>query len=251
MAAYATYTLNPCYHRVSSSAYTFLIVTHLMEQSCYKCGRVIEEGRPFCPHCSAPQIRVVISEPIAAAPLAEVAAVPQLPAALPASQTVPVLAVPMHWSHAVRPCALAAFVGSLLMTLGLHPLVAMLVVGFLAVVFYRQGRPGVSLTTGAGAKLGALSGLLWFAMSSILEAGVVLVLHKGAEIRQSLLTSIDQFASRTSDPQALAVFDRFKTPDGIEFLMVAGLIVGFLASVALGALGGALGGSVLGRRHQN
>jgi hypothetical protein len=223
-----------------------------MEQSCYKCGRLIEEGRPFCPHCSAPQIRVLISEPIpAAGPLAEVAAVPQVSAALPASETVPVLAVPMHWSHAVRPCALAALVGSLLMTLGLHPLVAMLVVGFLGVVFYRHGRPGVSLAPAAGAKLGALSGLLWFAMSSILEAGVVLVLHKGGEIRQGLIAMIDQAASRTSDPQALAVFDRFKAPDGIEFLMVAGLIVGFLASVALGALGGALGGSVLGRRPQN
>lgn len=223
-----------------------------MEQSCYKCGRLIEEGRPFCPHCAAPQIRVVTSEPIpAAGPLAEVAAVAHVPSALPASQTVPVLAVPMHWSHAVRPCALAALVGSLLMFLGLHPLVAMLVVGFLGVVFYRQGRPGVSLTAGAGARLGALSGLLWFAMSSILQAGAILVSHKGAEVRQGLIAIIDQAAARTSDPQALAVFDRFKTPDGIEFLMVAGLIVGFLASVALGAVGGALGGSVLGRRNPN
>jgi hypothetical protein len=214
-----------------------------MEQSCYKCGHMIDEGRPFCPHCSAPQIRV--------APLAEVASVPQVAAALPASETVPVLAVPMHWSHAVRPCALAALVGLLLMTLGLHPLVAMLVVGFLGVVFYRQGKPGVSLTAGAGARLGALSGLLWFAMSCILEAGVVLVWHKGPEIRQGLLAVIDQAASRTSDPQALAVFDRFKTPEGIEFLMVAGLIVGFLASVALGALGGVLAAKVLGRRNRN
>jgi hypothetical protein len=223
-----------------------------MEQSCYKCGHMIEEGRPFCPHCSAPQIRVVISEPIPAAPpLTEAASVSQVSTALPASETVPVLAIPMHWSHAVKPCALAALVGSLLMILGLHPLVAMLVVGFLAVVFYRQGGPGVSLTAGAGARLGALSGLLCFAMSSILEAGVVLVWHKGPEIRQGLIAVIDQAASRTSDPQALAVFDRFKTPEGIELLMVAGLIVGFLASVALCALGGVLGGSVLGRRNRN
>jgi len=221
-----------------------------MEQSCYKCGRLIEEGRPFCPHCAAPQIRVLTSEPVpAAGPLADAAAVAHLPSALPASDTVPVLAVPMHWSHAVRPCALAALVGSLLMILGLHPLVAMLVVGFLGVVFYRQGRPGVSLTAGAGAKLGALSGLIFFAMSSILEAGRVLVLHAGAELRQGLIAIIDQAAARTSDPQTIAVFERFKTPDGIEFLMVFGLIVGFLFAVAFGAVGGALGGSVLGRRN--
>jgi hypothetical protein len=222
-----------------------------MEQSCYKCGHVIEEGRPFCPHCSAPQIRVVISEPVAAAmPMAEVAAVPQVAASLPARQTVPVLAVPMHWSQAVRPCALAALVASLLMSLGLNPFVAMLAVGFLAIVFYRQGNPGTVLNAAAGARLGALSGLLWFAMSSILEAIVVLVLHKGPEIRQGLLTVIDQAASRTNDPQALAMFARFKTPDGIELLMVAGLIAAFLASIVLGSLGGALGGSVLGSRKK-
>ena len=34
-----------------------------MEQPCYKCGQTVEEGIPFCPHCSAPQIRVVVAEP--------------------------------------------------------------------------------------------------------------------------------------------------------------------------------------------
>ncbi len=182
--------------------------------------------------------------------MGEVAAVPQAPVSLPASQTVPVLAVPMHWSQGVRPCALAALVASLLMSLGLNPFVAMLAVGFLAVVFYRQGHAGAVLNAGAGVRLGALSGLLWFAMSSILEAVVVLVMHKGAEIRQGMLTVIDQAASRTNDPQALAIFSRFKTPDGIELLMVAGLIAAFVASVVLGALGGALGGSVLGGRKK-
>lgn len=224
-----------------------------MEQSCYKCGHVMEEGRPFCPHCSAPQIRVVISDPVAAAmPMAEVAAaaISQAPASLPAGQTVPVLAVPMQWPQAVRPCALAALVASLLMSLGLNPFVAMLTVGFLAIVFYRQGNPGAVLNAAAGARLGALSGLLWFAMSSILEAIVVLVLHKGPEIRQGLLAVIDQAASRTNDPQALAMFARFKTPDGIELLMAAGLMAAFLASIVLGSLGGALGGSVLGSRKK-
>lgn len=221
-----------------------------MEQSCYKCGYVIEEGRPFCPHCSAPQIRVMISEPIAAAPIGEAAAIPQASGALPASQTVPVLAVPMHWSQAIKPCALAALAASLLMSLGLNPLVAMLVVGFLAVIFYRQGHPGALINAVAGARLGALSGLLWFAISSILEAAVVLLLHKGPEIRQGLLTVIDQAAARTTDPQALAMFQHFKTSDGIELLMIVGLICAFFAAIVLGALGGALGGSVLGSRKK-
>lgn len=211
----------------------------------------MEEGRPFCPYCSAPQIRVVISEPVpAAVPVGELSAPPRIPADLPASQTVPVLAVPMHWSHAIRPCALAAFVASLLMSLGLTPFVAMLSVGLLAVVFYRQGHPEALLSAGAGARLGALSGLLWFAISSILQALIVLVLHKGPEIRQYLLTAINQAASRTSDPQTLAMLERFKTPDGVELLMIVGLIAAFFASIVLGALGGALGGAVLGNRKK-
>lgn len=222
-----------------------------MDQSCYKCGQLVAEGRPFCPHCFAPQIRVLVAEPVVApVPLTEAAGATRDADNLPASETVPVLAVPVHWSRALRPCALAALVAALLMSLGLNPFVAMFSVGFLAVVFYRQGQPAAVLRAAAGARLGALSGLLWFAMSSILEALVVLVLHKGPELRQGLTSVIEQAASRTSDPQVLAVFERLKTPDGLEFLMVFGLISGFVASILLATLGGALGGAIFGRRNK-
>lgn len=156
----------------------------------------------------------------------------------------------MHWSQAIRPCALAALVASLLMSLGLHPFVAMLSVGFLAVIFYRQRSPGTSVKALAGARLGALSGLLWFAISSIFETLLVLVLHKGPEIRTELIRRIEQAASQTSDPQALAVFERAKTPGGLELLMIAGLVFAFVASIVLAGLGGALGGAILGRRDK-
>jgi len=221
-----------------------------MEQPCYKCGQLVVEGRPFCPHCFAPQIRVLVAEPVATpAPLTETSTA--APDILPASETVPVLAVPRHWSHALRPCALAAFVASLLMSLGLNPFVAMFSVGFLAVVFYRQGQPTSLIKAATGARLGALSGLLWFAMSSILEALVVLLLHKGPELRKGLTAVIEQAASRTSDPQALAIFDRLKTPEGIEVLMVFGLISGFVASILLAVIGGALGGAIFRRRNRS
>ena len=222
-----------------------------MEHSCYKCDHVMEEGRPFCPHCGAPQIRVLNAEavPAAAAVHSEIAAIPS-DTGLPASQTVPVLAVPMQWSQALKPCTLAAVVTSLLMLVGLHPFVGMLIVGFLAVVFYRLGNPEASIRPGAGARLGALSGLICFALASMVEAVAVLALHKGAEIRQALLTTINQAASRTSDPQALAMFERFKSPQGLEALMIFGILFGLVAGVLLAAITGALGGAVLRPRRR-
>jgi hypothetical protein len=222
-----------------------------MEQSCYKCRQAVEEGTAFCPHCSAPQIRVVIAEPAAPLAYAAAGAESQDSTALPASQIVPVLALPMQWSQALRPCALAALVASLLMSLGLNPFVAMFSVGFLAVVFYRQSQRGIMIKTASGAALGALGGLLWFAMSSIFEALVVIFLHKGPELRNELLAKIQQAASQTSDPQVVAVFERFKSQGGLEFLMLMGLVFAFLASIVLGSLGGALGGAILGRRDRS
>lgn len=220
-----------------------------MEQACYKCRQVLEEGVPFCPHCSAPQIRVVISEP-PPLPAAIAASDSRTAAALPASQTVPVLALPMQWSEAFRPCALAAFVASLLMAMGLNPFVAMLSVGFLAVVFYRQRRREGALKVTVAAGLGALGGLLWFAMSSVLETLVIIFLHKGPELRGEMLAKLEQAGAQANDPQVQAVFERFKTQGGLEFLMLAGLFFALLAAIVLGGLGGALGGAILGRRDK-
>src|SRR6202042_853641 len=179
-----------------------------MEQLCYKCRQIVEEGVPFCPHCSAPQIRVVLAEPVTPVAAAFSSAASQDSTVLPASQTLPVLALPMQWSQALKPCALAALVASLLMSMGLNPFVAMFSVGFLAVVFYRQGRREITIKIGTGAGLGALGGLLWFAMWSILEALIVIFLHKGPDLRNELVIRIQQAASQTSDPQVLAVLER-------------------------------------------
>jgi len=223
-----------------------------MEQPCYKCGQAVDEGVAFCPHCSAPQIRVVVAQPVAVpTQLAEITASPAGSVALSASQTVPVLAVPMEWSRAVRPCGMAALVASLLMAMGLNPFVAMLSVGFLAVLFFRQREAGVPVKALSGAGLGAIAGLLWFAISSALEAMAVIFLHKGPEIRAQLIAKIDQTAAQTSDPQVLAMFDRLKTPAGLELAILSGVLFALLAGIALGGLGGALAAAIFGRREKH
>lgn len=223
-----------------------------MEQSCYKCGQAVEEGVAFCPHCSAPQIRVMIAEPAPVpAPLADADSTSPHSAVLPAAHTLPVLALPMRWSQTLKPCALAAVVASLLMVLGLNPFVAMLSVGFLAVVFYRQRQPEIPISAGVGVRLGALGGLLWFGMSFILQGLVVVVLRKGPELREEMLKRMQQTAAGANDPQVQAMIDYFKTPAGLAVLIVIGLVFAFVAALVLGTLGGALGGSLFGRRNKS
>jgi hypothetical protein len=220
-----------------------------MEQPCYKCGQAVEEGTAFCPHCSAPQIRVVIAEPPAGVSLShDGVTTSEGSAPLPVAQTA--VALPFRGAHILKPCALAAFVASILVTLGLNIFVAMLGVGFLAIVFYRQRLPGLGIKTALGAGIGALGGALWFAMSSIVGTVIVILMHKGPELRTQLIARIEQAASQTSDPQAHAVFDQLKGSGGIELMIVLGLVFAFLASIILGALGGTLGATLLGRRDK-
>jgi len=223
-----------------------------MEQPCYKCAQAVEEGVPFCPHCSAPQIRVVIAEPVLAPAASADTQAEQESASLPASQTVPVLAVPMRWSQAVQPCALAALIASVAMLLKLMaPLLAVLGAGFLAVAFYRRRSPGITIRAAAGAPLGALCGLFCFGMSAILGALQVAVLHKGGEIRQFMLDAIQQTAVRLPDPEYQPGLDFMRSPTGLVFMMVCLLIVVLLAFLVLASLGGALGGAILGRRDKS
>jgi hypothetical protein len=213
---------------------------------------MVEQGVPFCPHCAAPQIRVVIAEP-APPPLAfAAAATAQDSAVLPASQTVPVLALPMQWSQALKSCALAAVIASVAMVLKLMaPLIAVVGAGFFAVAFYRRNSPGIMVRAGAGARLGALCGLFSSAMTAALGALRLVVLHEGEEIRKFLLDMIQQTAARYPDPQHQADLELLRSPTGLVVLMIFLLIAGLVMFLILGALGGALGGAILSRRDRS
>src|SRR5271163_5184776 len=91
-------------------------LSSLMEHPCYKCGQSVEEGVPFCLHCSAPQIRVVMAEPVTV-PAADALSSEQTSSDLPHAEAIPSAVVPTRWSQTIQPCALAALVSTLLMTL--------------------------------------------------------------------------------------------------------------------------------------
>jgi hypothetical protein len=222
-----------------------------MDHPCYKCGHSIEDGKAFCSQCSAPQIRVIVPE-VVAEPVPAGHGLPpgpenELELGYPA---VPASTLPGFWSHEARPCALAAAVAVLLVFLGLNPFVAALGAGSLAVVFSRRGSSGAAIRAGAGARLGALSGLLLFGASTVFEALAVAVLHRGGEIRNEMMDKVQQAATRYPSSKVQPFLDFVKSPGGLTFLIVASLIFGLVAFIALGSLGGYLGATFLRRRNR-
>lgn len=219
-----------------------------MEQPCYKCGQTVEEGVAFCPHCAAPQIRVVVAEP-APQPLA-FASGGQESGALAGSQTLPVLTLPTQWSQVLRACALAALIAFFLALFNVA--VAMLAAGILAVAFYRQHRPGIALRASDGAKLGALAGILCCCILSFVTAFAATVPDVRTKIQGQLIEDAQRAASWfPANPDIQASIDQLRTPRGFATALIEMCIALFLLSIVLGGLGGAVGGAILGRRGKS
>jgi hypothetical protein len=222
-----------------------------MDHPCHKCGHNIEDGKPFCSQCGAPQIRVAMPEVATDITSVNNGVAPVLDREMVANfSTIPIAALPGSGAYPMQPCALAAAVAFGLTLLGLNPFVAALVTGLLAVAFFRRRRPGIVIRSGAGARLGVLSGSVLFGMLAILKTVAVVVLHKGEEIRSQMLDTAQQAAARHPGPEAQQFLDFVKTPGGFAFMMVGSVIVGLIAFVILSSSGGALAAAFLGRRDR-
>jgi hypothetical protein len=218
-----------------------------MDHSCYKCGHPVEDGKPFCAQCGAPQIRVPLPEAVPAAASVGASDLPIFSDAVRGSNAA-VLSPKVEWRTALRSCALAALIAALIMMFGMVPILAALGAGFLAVNFYRRSNPAWLLTPRSGARVGAVCGVLFFLMGAVFEALAVYVTHSQAQVREKMMEALQTAAARSNDPQVQAAFDQLKTPEGIAFMLVLGMVVLFVVSIAAGGLAGALTGAFLGRR---
>jgi hypothetical protein len=162
------------------------------------------------------------------------------------------LSTGIEWSRAIPPCAVAALIGALVMALGLMvPLLAVLGAGFLAVTLYHRRNPAWSANARSGAQLGAVCGLLFFGMAAIFESLSVALFHTGGQVRQKMIEALQQAATRSADPQVQAALENLKTPQGLAVMLILGLVVLFLVSIAVGSIAGALTGAFLGRRGRS
>jgi hypothetical protein len=221
-----------------------------VQRSCYRCGASLEEQAPFCPSCGAAQIRVTPEQqtPEQPQPNLAVSTPPEISGA-----SVQVQPSGKIQRKSFLPTALPlAFLTSLVFLLS--PRFGWLVlVGTVAWGTLRhQRRYADHISSGMGARLGALMGLLTFGFSLLLGtlffALSLFLGHNGNEFREEMVKQVQQAAARAPDPQAQEVMRWFTTSQGLMVLVGLALFIFFILFLVSATATGAVVGAVVGKK---
>lgn len=195
------------------------------------CGAQLPPDARFCHKCGKPQRE-------------EDVPVEEQPVALPILPTPVVVEPPpigFRNATAVR-VALATGVPMFLLSAVAGPLGLAVPVagGFFAVYLYRR-RTGEKITVLAGARLGWISGIIVFAIVTVLLTLVMLMLSQ-PDFVQSMRDQMAKMSSISQDELTKRI-ELLRTPSGLAL----GLLDTFLSYTLLTALGGAVGAKFLNR----
>jgi hypothetical protein len=110
-------------------------------------------------------------------------------------------------------------------------------------------RPGMVNNAVGGTRVGLLSGLISFAVTFLPGALAVLIPESRAKLQQQMLENAQKFAVAHPDFPALRdAMAQYQTGPGFVAVLVIAAFLLLIFSIVLGALGGALGARLLGRR---
>ena len=227
-----------------------------MEHPCYKCQAVVEEGVPFCPHCAAPQIRVIPPQPVeqTAAPEQSPVAIPQTASPWGAPRSGYIARAPIHWDQAWEGALLAgagAGVLSSLPVVALGTFLWITIAGAVAVSLYLRRVPATLVRPGMGMRIGALAGVFASGIVSIVN-----VFHYSAErdqARELLQSQMQAQIAKAPDPASQEMLRqltaKLMTPQGMAIFFAFALLFAAAVFVLFSAIGGALGASMAARRR--
>ena len=200
-----------------------------MEHPCEKCGTPVEDGRPFCPQCRAPQVRVEIATQ---SPLPNFDIPTEAESARDPSDRPPTRA---PFERTIFRTALQA--GLVGVAANLIPFgVGMVLTGVLAAWLHRKA-VGRKLTTRTAARLGAEAGAIAFAVSALLTVVSIVLLHAQQQFRDLMMKAVEQRAGGAPDPEMQAALQWLHTPDGFAAALAFSMVVLLLLSVLLAAAG--------------
>jgi hypothetical protein len=214
---------------------------------------MIEEGAAFCQECGAPQIRVLSMEPEPVSPATrEGIQRPEDSVALPGAKATVPSRTSVNWSQAVRAAGLA---GVLLGISWVIPpamyLFWMLACGAFGVALYHRQNPQTELTRGVGARIGAVAGVIAFAIFAVMTSLQLLLTRGSGTMRTLLLQAIEKSQGFNPDPRAQELLQKMTTPEGLAVMVTFAMVLLFFVFLGFSAIGGALGSSFFRRSDRN
>src|SRR4030088_2211123 len=154
-----------------------------VEHPCQKCGTMVEDGRPFCPQCRAPQIHVeVASSDAAVAPGLNRGPDEFAPEIAAETRRTPSGSA-MDRGKAVRAALKAGVLG---VFIGMIPFLGMVLTGALAVFFYRRENRA-SPPSALGSRLGGAAGVVAFAINALMITIRIFIFHAQQEYTDAIL----------------------------------------------------------------
>ena len=139
---------------------------------------------------------------------------------------------------------IAILVAATATLLSFLPFLNWLAAGFFAVFFYRR-KTGTLLNVGSGVRLGWITGILMFGLSSIVFAAQQLPAALSGHLDVRFQEQLKNLAAQ--DPLSQQMMQFFQTGPGIILLLVFSLVALFLFTTGLSMAGGALGAKIVGR----
>lgn len=208
-----------------------------VEHSCQQCGNTVEDGRPFCPQCRAPQIHVQAAVPddvIGSEIAVETGLAPPPPLRALSVTTI-------DKGAAVRAALKAGVLG---VFVGMIPFLGIALTGALAIFFYRRDN-GLVPAAGVGSRLGGAAGVVAFAINALMITIRIFLFHAQQEYTDTILKIAQQFGANAADPYLQASIHNLFTPSGLAVTFFFGMIF----SVVLASVGGALASLIMRSRH--
>jgi len=198
------------------------------------CGAELPPDARFCHKCGKPQREELVIVQESPAP-----SLPPLPVAVP-------LPIGFRNPLAFRVGFLSALM-ALLLTFLLAPgfPVWLTAAGFLGVYLY-HGRSGESVSTRSGARMGWLTGLLTFFVSSLPMAWACVAEITGPDYASRMRQQLSTWAVPTALQNQMIAF--MQTPLGIVSQILSSLVMLFIMMTLLSLLGGVVAAKVLGRK---
>jgi hypothetical protein len=200
------------------------------------CGAQLAPDSLFCHKCGKPQREVIEPEPepeIVPEVVVEATLAPPSPAPLN-----------FHNPIAVRVAFTVALVATLLSWIPALNVLLWVAAGFFAVYLYRR-RTGVFLNVRAGVRMGWITGVLMFVITTVIFTVTVIP----AAANGGIATLFRQQFKNASDPNVQEALRMLETGPGIATILLATLFMLFCFITLLAMAGGALGAKLVGSKH--